>query len=96
MRGWGALVDDAQAPAVATYLAKHYGPPGPQPVAISTVTGPAANLLNTRCTVCHRTDLIEAQRLDANGWRRELAKMTGWGAQLTPDEIDLLIASLAK
>ncbi len=56
----------------------------------------AGEVLKTRCTVCHSRDLIEAQRLDAEGWRGELAKMTGWGAQLTPDEIELLIAHLAR
>ena len=92
MRGWGAAVDDAQAAAIASYLASRYGPPGPKAVRVSADSGAAAELLKTRCTVCHRTDLIEAQRLDANGWRRELAKMTGWGAQLTPAEIEELIA----
>lgn len=95
MRGWGAMVDDSQAAALATYLETRYGPPGPKPVKVSSASGAAADLVKTRCTVCHQTDLIEAQRLDAEGWRRELAKMTGWGAQLTPAEIELLIAHLA-
>jgi cytochrome c5 len=56
----------------------------------------AAELLNTRCTICHATDLIDAQRLDANGWQRELTKMTGWGAQLSPAEHDLLINYLTR
>jgi hypothetical protein len=56
----------------------------------------AADLLQTRCTACHSTDLIDAQRLDAEGWRRELAKMQGWGAQLSPEELDLLVAHLAR
>jgi DMSO/TMAO reductase YedYZ molybdopterin-dependent catalytic subunit len=56
----------------------------------------AADLLKTRCTACHSTDLIDAQRLDAEGWRRELAKMQGWGAQLSPEELDLLVAHLAR
>ncbi|PYR69903.1 MAG: sulfite oxidase-like oxidoreductase [Acidobacteria bacterium] len=56
----------------------------------------AAELLKTRCTICHATDLIDAQRLDANGWQRELTKMTGWGAQLSPSERDLLIDYLIR
>ena len=56
----------------------------------------AAALLKTRCTVCHSTDLIDAQRLDAEGWRRELSKMQGWGAQLSPDEYDLLVNHLVQ
>jgi cytochrome c5 len=95
MRAWGAAVDDSQAAVIAAHLANLYGPPGPKPVRVSDAGGAAADLLKTRCTVCHRTDLIEAQRLDATGWRRELAKMASWGAQLTPDETELLIAHLA-
>lgn len=95
MRGWGAAVDDSQAAVIASYLANRYGPRGPKPVSVAGASGAAADLLKSRCTVCHRTDLIEAQRLDADGWRRELQKMIGWGAQLTPTEIGLLVAHLA-
>jgi DMSO/TMAO reductase YedYZ molybdopterin-dependent catalytic subunit len=56
----------------------------------------AAVLLRTRCTVCHSTDLIDAQRLDAEGWRREMSKMTGWGAQLSAEESDRLIEYLMR
>lgn len=96
MRGWGAAVDESQAQTIATYLARKYGPPGPRRPTVSSETSAAADLLNTRCTVCHRTDLIEAQRLDADGWRRELTKMVVWGAQLTPDEIELAVAHLTR
>jgi hypothetical protein len=66
------------------------------PVASSPATDAAAELLESRCTVCHSTDLIDAQRLDADGWRRELAKMTGWGAQVSPEERDLLVDYLVR
>ncbi len=95
MRGWGAAVDDSETAAIAAYLASRYSPPGPKPVRVTDDSSAAGNLLKMRCTVCHGTDLIEAQRLDAAGWRRELVKMTGWGAQLSPDEIELLIGHLA-
>ena len=96
MRGWGAAVDESQAAAIAAYLANRYSPRPTKPVSVRNETGAAAELLKTRCTVCHGTDLIEAQRLDAAGWRSELAKMTGWGAQLTPGDIEQLIAHLAR
>jgi hypothetical protein len=41
--------------------------------------------------VCHATDLIAAQRLGADGWRRELAKMTGWGAVLSASEQEAVL-----
>jgi cytochrome c5 len=96
MMGWGAAIDRARAADVAAYLAETYPSPGPAHVAVSSASGAAADLLKTRCTVCHRTDLIEAQRLDADGWRRELAKMMGWGAVLTPAERDVVLDYLAS
>ena len=66
------------------------------PIAVTPQDEAAAELLKTRCTICHATDLIDAQRLDANGWQRELTKMTGWGAQLSPSESDLLIDYLIR
>lgn len=56
----------------------------------------AIRLLNSRCTVCHSTDLIRQQRLDGSQWRAEVHKMVGWGAQLSSQEQDLLIAYLAS
>jgi DMSO/TMAO reductase YedYZ molybdopterin-dependent catalytic subunit len=77
------------------------GEPEPAAPQRATVAPPpdtdaAAGLLKSRCTVCHSTDLIDAQRLDDGGWRRELAKMQGWGAQLSPDERDLLVNHLVQ
>jgi cytochrome c5 len=95
MIGWGATVDSSQAGEVAAYLAAHYGPARPATGLPSDATNPASRLLTTRCTVCHATGLIAAQRLDAEGWRRELAKMVNWGAVLSPDEQTLLVEHLA-
>jgi cytochrome c5 len=95
MIGWGAAVDLSQAGEVAAYLAAQYGP-GRVGTGLPPDTANAASrLLDARCTVCHATDLIAAQRLDADGWRRELAKMIGWGAVLAADEQALLVEHLA-
>ena len=65
-------------------------------IAVMPQDDAAADLLKTRCTICHATDLIDAQRLDGDGWQRELGKMTGWGAQLSPSERDLLVDYLIR
>lgn len=95
MVGWGAAVDSSQAGDVAAYLAARYGPTRPATGLPPDATSAASRLLTTRCTVCHAMDLIAAQRLDAEGWRRELAKMVGWGAVLSSDEQALLVEHLA-
>lgn len=96
MVGWGAAVDATQTNELVAYLAEQYGPVGLHRPAIGSGTSAAADLVRARCTVCHATDLIEAQRLDAEGWRRELSKMQGWGAVLAPEERDLLVAHLTR
>ena len=46
-----------------------------------------AKKLETTCTgYCHGTSLIAQQRLDRNGWTRELDKMIRWGARVAPEE----------
>ena len=52
------------------YLATHFGVTRPQPA-----PDPAgADLLTTRCHVCHDDTLIDQQRLTLDGWRREIDK----------------------
>lgn len=62
--------------------------------------GPApaemARKMETACTVCHGPSLIAQQRLDRNGWTREVDKMTRWGAAVQPEDRDALIAYLAR
>ncbi len=56
----------------------------------------AIRLLNTRCTMCHSTDLITQQRLNESKWRTEIEKMIRWGAYLSSQEQDLLVSYLAS
>lgn len=96
MVGWGAMVDPSQANDLAGYLAARFGPYRVTAAAPLSDDADAHALLEARCTICHATDLIDAQRLDAEGWRRELTKMMGWGAVLSPAERDLLVAHLGR
>lgn len=82
-------------PAPAASPSHHAAHPPPSAAAAPDAEAAEA-LLNSRCTICHATDLIDAQRLDAEGWQRELGKMTGWGAQLSPSERDLLLDYLIR
>jgi mono/diheme cytochrome c family protein len=47
------------------------------------------------CLTCHGTDLIEQQRLGASAWAREVDKMTRWGAPVSPERKDALVAELS-
>ncbi|MGH9253649.1 MAG: c-type cytochrome [Vicinamibacterales bacterium] len=94
MVGWGAVVAGVEREGLLSYLTTHFGA-SPSPLPGEVVESGAA-LLNTRCQTCHNLQLVEQQKLDAAGWRRELDKMIGWGAALTDAEKDALIVHLAR
>jgi mono/diheme cytochrome c family protein len=39
------------------------------------------------CVACHSLRLIESQRLSAAAWKKEIAKMIGWGAVVPNQEV---------
>jgi len=56
-----------------------------QPVpATAAIAQPAG--YRTACLTCHEEDVIRQQRLTRAQWDREINKMTGWGAQVKPEE----------
>ena len=91
MIGWGAMVDEAERNMLVPYLARHFGPP-----VTGAVSDDAVPLLKTRCSTCHDLTLIAQQRLDTDGWTRELDKMIGWGAMVTDAEKGELASLLGR
>lgn len=66
------------------------------PDAVSAVLAPRAEaLIRARCAVCHSEDLIIQQRLPKNRWEATVVKMKHWGAELLPEETDLLVRYLS-
>lgn len=63
---------------------------------ISTAVSPRAErLIIARCVVCHSQDLIIQQRLPKDRWEATVEKMKHWGADIAPEEADLLIRYLS-
>lgn len=77
--------------ATAALLVTSAGPASAQDLP----AGPGRDILQTRCTTCHETDIIAGQRLSAAGWGRSVDKMVGWGAAVAPAEREPLVAYLA-
>jgi DMSO/TMAO reductase YedYZ molybdopterin-dependent catalytic subunit len=50
----------------------------------SSVQAPAG--FRERCLVCHDDDVIRQQRLTRAQWDREINKMVGWGARVSPED----------
>jgi cytochrome c oxidase cbb3-type subunit 3 len=55
----------------------------------------AEGLIIARCVVCHSQDLIAQQRLSKNRWESTVEKMKHWGAEILPEEADLLVRYLS-
>ncbi len=59
------------------------------------VSARGEGLVLARCGVCHSTDLITQQRLPQAKWEVTVAKMRHWGAELTDQEAEVLVAYLS-
>lgn len=56
-----------------------------------------AKKMEMTCTgYCHGPNLIAQQRLDRNGWTREVNKMVSWGAQVAEADKEALILYLTR
>jgi hypothetical protein len=58
--------------------------------------GIAQKMEGTCTRACHGPGLIAQQRLNVAGWTREVNKMIGWGAAVSDEDKDALIAYLAR
>jgi len=69
------------------------------PVATDTAAAPAgldgATLLATRCSVCHSANRVVGLQGTADQWQGLVDQMINQGAQLTPQEEQVLVAYLA-
>jgi cytochrome c5 len=90
---WGAQVDAGEREPLLDYLAAHFTPV-PAATHIVATAGSEATYKKA-CLVCHEDDLIEVQRLNRDGWTREVDKMIRWGAAVPAAEKDGLIDYLA-
>jgi cytochrome c5 len=57
--------------------------------------GPGADVLKSRCVICHESDIITSQKLSLAGWTNSINKMVRWGSQITPAEREVLQPYLA-
>jgi cytochrome c5 len=58
--------------------------------------GPGADVLKTRCLICHEADIITSQKLSLTGWTNSINKMVRWGSQITAEERAVLQPYLAQ
>jgi hypothetical protein len=81
-----ALVIVAQAPDGAAPAFK--GPAGPDAV--------AANLVSTVCASCHTLDRVKNKMADKDGWTTTVARMKEKGANLTDEQVPVVVEYLTR
>jgi hypothetical protein len=47
------------------------------------------------CLACHDDHMMKQQHLTRAQWDRELGKMTGWGAEIKPQDRDAILSYLS-
>src|SRR5207248_1458824 len=62
-------------------------PPPSNPVSVA----PQPHGYRDACLTCHDQDIIQMQRLNSAQWDREITKMTGWGAEIKPEDREGII-----
>jgi hypothetical protein len=78
-----AVTISAQAPSIAET----------PPAATET---PYPDGYKTACFSCHDEHMMQQQRLSGAQWDREINKMTGWGAQLRPQDREAILNYLSN
>jgi hypothetical protein len=69
-------------------LAQAPAPTGPDAV--------AANLVNTVCASCHTLDRVNDKKADRDGWTTTVARMRGLGANLTDEQVPVVVEYLTR
>jgi mono/diheme cytochrome c family protein len=83
---------DTQPPAVQ---ATDTQPPA-NTATVAPATADGAALLHDRCTVCHNLDRVTSKKNTADQWTQVVSRMVGKGAELTSEELKVLVVYLAK
>jgi mono/diheme cytochrome c family protein len=96
MMRWGAVVTDAERPALLDALEMASRRPPKTGASQLTDGARGAAVFKQRCLTCHASDIVEQQRLAVGVWRREIDKMVGWGARLDESEREPLVAYLTE
>jgi cytochrome c5 len=64
--------------------------------AVAQPPGPGLDLINQRCIYCHSTAQIFSARKTPQEWAETVQKMADRGAEVSPEEQQVMVAYLAK
>jgi mono/diheme cytochrome c family protein len=86
----GAQVSPSEIDVMVNYLSTHLGPgipyPGPSPAHIDLPAGAGADIVQSRCSLCHGVDRVVATKRTRAQWTSIVNRMVYLGAPLNPDQ----------
>jgi len=100
----GAVITDADAAIIASYLGQNFGPGAPAPAPAARVSQqtsalpdlPGRDVLTRRCMQCHQMSMWTALHQDRKAWESTIYRMVGRGALWTEDDIRAMADYLAR
>ena len=100
----GAVITDADAAIIASYLGQNFGPGAPAPAPAARVSQqtsalpdlPGRDVLTRRCMQCHQMSMWTALHQDRKAWEGVVYRMVGRGALWTEDDINAMAGYLAR
>jgi mono/diheme cytochrome c family protein len=90
-----ALLAAAGAASAQTAAAPPATPP-PAPATDEPPPGPGLDLIQQKCVSCHALSMITSKRKTPDEWAATVETMAGRGAEVSPDEMDVIVKYLAK
>ena len=58
--------------------------------------GPGKDLVSKTCSACHTTDNFTNKRHTREDWKTVVNTMIGYGAELTDEQVEIVVSYLAK
>ncbi|MGA2393451.1 MAG: hypothetical protein ABSH03_08900 [Candidatus Lustribacter sp.] len=96
----GAQVRPDQVDTMVNYLQTHLGPgipfPGPSPAPVTLAPGNGADVVQTRCSLCHGVDRVVTVKRTPAQWTAILNRMVYYGAPITADQQKAVFDYLSK
>ena len=91
-----AMLGAAPVPAAAEPPPTSASPSPSLPAADAPPPGPGLDLIKQKCVACHPITMITSKRKTPEDWATTVDTMAGRGAEVSPEEIDIITQYLAK
>ena len=94
--GWHAAEIEVSETAIVAPRVGERNLPGVGARTPALPDGPGRSVAEQSCVACHSGDVLRQQRLTERQWTASIAKMKGWGAELSDEDSARLLGYLSE